>query len=105
MEDSGANKKGVKVMKARIVSVIIALTMMCSLLLVPALAENDGLLGPVILTGGRRDMLIPTAHRLQSDFYDDRNHYALDFTSGTLDHTVIACYDGTISELETEKIR
>lgn len=96
MEDSGANKKGVKVMKARIVSVIIALTMMCSLLLVPALAENDGLLGPVVLTGGRRDMLIPTAHRLQSDFYDDRNHYALDFTSGTLDHTVIACYDGTI---------
>lgn len=60
----------------------------------------DGL-GPVVLTGGMRDMIwpVPDNYNIQSCFYDHRNHLAIDISAnkGT---TIVAAYDGKVIAVE-----
>ncbi len=67
-------------------------------------ANYDGL-GPVVITGGKRDMQwpVPNYPNIQSCFYDHRNHRAIDIAapSGT---PVVAAYPGTVVEVYSEEL-
>ena len=89
-------------MKRRILSFVLAIVMLGSLLpsfatIASAYTEGYDGMGPVKITGGRRDFKwpVPGYHNLQSCFYDQRDHYAIDISANQGD-SVIASYAGTV---------
>ena len=89
-------------MKRRILSFVLAIAMLISLLpsfatVTFAYTEGYDGMGPVRITGGRRDFKwpVPGYHNLQSCFYDQRDHYAIDISANQGD-SVIASYAGTV---------
>lgn len=89
-------------MKKRILSFLLVIVLLVGLL--PAFAGEasaytegyDGM-GPVKISGGRRDFKwpVPGNYNLQSCFYDQREHYAIDI-SASQGVSVVASYAGTV---------
>ena len=86
-------------MRKRVLSLLLAVLMIISVLPVAANAYTQGYdgLGPRAIQGGQRDFKwpVPGYYNIQSCFYDQRNHCALDIAApeGT---KIVASYDGTV---------
>ena len=86
-------------MRKRIVSFVLAVVFLVTLvsnIITPSFAATD-VLGPRVINGGRRDFKwpVPGYYNIQSCFYDQRNHCAIDISApqGT---PIVAAYDGTV---------
>lgn len=86
-------------MKKRTISLIIAICLFVGLLPMNVFAYTQGYdgMGPVVITGGRRDFKwpVPGHYNLQSCFYDHRNHCAIDI-SAPINTPAVASYTGTV---------
>ena len=91
----------------RFLSLILAIVLVCTA--VPAVtlkaeAYTEGYdgLGPVVISGGLRDFQwpVPSSSKLQSCFYDHRNHCAIDIAA-TSGKKVVASYDGSVVAINT----
>lgn len=89
-------------LRKRIVSVFLVFCLCLSIMPrmsveVNAYTEGTDGMGPVVITGGQRDFRwpVPGYYNLQSCFYDQRNHCAIDISAGR-GTSVIAAYQGTV---------
>ena len=86
-------------MKKRIISMLIAICLTFSILPLTVNAYTQGKdgMGPVVISGGRRDFLwpVPGQYNIKSCFYDKRNHCAIDIAAPK-NTVAVASYAGTV---------
>lgn len=88
-----------KMNRVTAILVLMALFLSCFPTVANAYQQGKDGMGPVIIQGGRRDFLwpVPGHNNIQSCFYDQREHYAIDI-SAPQNTSVVASYVGTVIE-------
>lgn len=90
--------KGMFIVKKRLMCLLLFIVIVLNSF-VPVVAYTQGQdgMGPVVITGGKRDFKwpVPGYYNIQSCFYDTRNHCAIDI-SAPVNTSAVASYAGTV---------